>query len=443
MELAELKKIVQDNGIVGAGGAGFPTYGKLDERAQTILLNCAECEPLLKLHRQLLKAHAYEIMKTFQMVADTVKAEEAIIGIKSEYKDTVETLKEHIGEFPHMRIHLLPSAYPVGDEVVLIYEATGKVIRPGGLPIEAGVAVFNVETMFNIYRAVELKQPVTDKVVTIVGEVEHPISVRLPLGCSIENAVKFAGQITTEDPVYIVGGPMMGFVGTASMPITKTTNAILVMPSDHKLVQRTQSSSSIELKRAASICCQCEECTNLCPRNMLGHPIEPHLFMRSAANQDFQNLNIFLDTFFCCSCGTCELFACPQGLAPRTLITIYKNGLKKAGVKPPADILPTAVNAAREYRKVPEKRLEARLGLAKYNKPAPLDDQTVSVKTVVEKMSQHIGVPAVPAVTVGMQVKRGDVIGKAAEGLSVAIHASINGKVTAVNKNSVTIQSVG
>jgi len=311
MELAELKKIVQDNGIVGAGGAGFPTYGKLDERAQTILLNCAECEPLLKLHRQLLKAHAYEIMKTFQMVADTVKAEEAIIGIKSEYKDTVETLKEHIGEFPHMRIHLLPSAYPVGDEVVLIYEATGKVIRPGGLPIEAGVAVFNVETMFNIYRAVELKQPVTDKVVTIVGEVEHPISVRLPLGCSIENAVKFAGQITTEDPVYIVGGPMMGFVGTASMPITKTTNAILVMPSDHKLVQRTQSSSSIELKRAASICCQCEECTNLCPRNMLGHPIEPHLFMRSAANQDFQNLNIFLDTFFCCSCGICELFACP------------------------------------------------------------------------------------------------------------------------------------
>jgi len=255
--------------------------------------------------------------------------------------------------------------------------------------------------------------------------------------------VKFAGQITTEDPVYIVGGPMMGFVGTASMPITKTTNAILVMPSDHKLVQRTQSSSSIELKRAASICCQCEECTNLCPRNMLGHPIEPHLFMRSAANQDFQNLNIFLDTFFCCSCGICELFACPQGLAPRTLITIYKNGLKKAGVKPPADILPTAVNAAREYRKVPEKRLEARLGLAKYNKPAPLDDQTVSVKTVVEKMSQHIGVPAVPAVTVGMQVKRGDVIGKAAEGLSVAIHASINGKVTAVNKNSVTIQSVG
>lgn len=443
MELAELKKIVQDNGIVGAGGAGFPTYGKLDERAQTILLNCAECEPLLKLHRQLLKAHAYEIMKTFQMVADTVKAKEAVIGIKSEYKDTVETLQEYIGEFPDMRIHLLPSAYPMGDEVVLIYEATGKVIRPGGLPIEAGVAVFNVETMYNIYRAVELGQPVTDKVVTIVGEVEHPVSVRLPLGCSVENAVKFAGEITTEDPVYIIGGPMMGFVGKASMPITKTTNAILVMPADHKLVQRTQSSSSIELKRAASICCQCEECTNLCPRNMLGHPIEPHLFMRSAANQDFQNLNIFLDTFFCCSCGVCELFACPQGLAPRTLITTYKNGLRKAGVKPPVEVLPAAVSAAREYRKVPEKRLEARLGLTKYNKPAPLQDQTAAVRNVVVKMSQHIGAPAVPAVTAGMMVQKGDVIGKAAEGLSVAVHASVSGKVTAVNKESVTIQSIG
>ena len=185
MELQELKDLLQKSGIVGAGGAGFPTYAKLDERAETILLNCAECEPLLKLHRQLLKEHAYEILKTFSMVADTVRAGSGIIGIKGEYKETIQALRQYIGEFPKLSIKLLDSAYPMGDEVVLIYEATGRVIRPGGLPIEAGVAVFNVETIYNVYRAVEFGAPVTDKVVSVVGEVEHPVSVRVPVGCRI------------------------------------------------------------------------------------------------------------------------------------------------------------------------------------------------------------------------------------------------------------------
>ena len=144
MDSKELSKIIKDNGIVGAGGAGFPTYMKIDERAQTILLNCAECEPLLKLHRQLLQTHAEEILETFQLVADTVGAERAIVGIKEVYKDTVAALKECIHKFPKVSLHLLDSVYPMGDEVVLIYEATGKVVRPGGLPIEEGIAVFNV-----------------------------------------------------------------------------------------------------------------------------------------------------------------------------------------------------------------------------------------------------------------------------------------------------------
>ena len=443
MELSELKKIVQDNGIVGAGGAGFPTYGKLDERADTIILNCAECEPLLKLHRQLLKAHAYEIMKTFQMVADTVHAREAIIGIKEEYKETVDALKAHIGEFTQMKIHFLPNAYPMGDEVVLIYEATGKVIRPGGLPIEAGVAVFNVETMYNIYRAVELHHPVTDKVITIVGEVEHPVTVRVPIGCSIEDAVKQAGRITTKDPVYFIGGPMMGFIGSAQQQVTKTTNAVLVLPREHKLVQKKNSKSSIELKRAASICCQCDACTAMCPRNLLGHPITPNLFMRSAANQDFQNMNTYLDTFFCCGCGVCELYACPQGLSPRTLITQYKNGLRAAGVKAPKIEEAAPVKSAREYRLVPEHRLAARLGLSKYEAEAPLQDEVLSFPHVVVKLSQHIGAPAVAVVTAGSMVQAGDMIGRPADGLSVAIHASITGKVVAVDQNAVTIQKIG
>lgn len=114
-----------------APAAQFPTYAKLTDKADTILMNCAECEPLLKLHRQLLEKHAYEIMKTFNLVAETVGASEAIIGIKKSYVQTVKALQQHIEEFPRIRIHLLEEVYPMGDEVVLIYEATGRVVRPG------------------------------------------------------------------------------------------------------------------------------------------------------------------------------------------------------------------------------------------------------------------------------------------------------------------------
>ncbi len=442
MEIRELTDKIKSFGVVGAGGAGFPTYAKLDERADTILLNCAECEPLLKLHRQLLQQYAGEILETFALIADTVGAGQGIVGIKSEYRQTIDALHEYIDKYPKLKIHELPSAYPMGDEVVLIYEATGKVIKPGGLPIEAGVAVFNVETVYNIWRGLNKDMPVVDKVVSIVGEVENPVTVRVPLGASIGDTVALAGRTTTGDPQYLVGGPMMGRLGKASDPITKTTNAILVLPAEHQLIMNKHSSSSIELKRAASICCQCQTCTDLCPRNMLGHPIEPHKFMRSAANKDFQDMNVFLDTFFCCSCGVCELYACPQGLSPRTLIGEYKAGLRKAGVKPPKGVEPAPVSSIREFRKVPEARLEARLGLTKYDRPAPLDNKVVAVKKVSEPLSQHIGAPAKAVVASGDKVTRGQVIAEAAAGLSVPIHASICGTVTEVTDRYIVIAAI-
>ncbi|MBQ2803751.1 MAG: SLBB domain-containing protein, partial [Lachnospiraceae bacterium] len=320
MEIAILSKILRENGIVGAGGAGFPTYGKLSDKADTILMNCAECEPLLKLHRQLLQVHAREILKAFALIADTVGAKEAIIGIKEEYRSTIEALEEYLPEFPIVRVHKLPGAYPMGDEVVLIYETTKRVVRPGGLPIECGVAVFNVETLYNVYRAVWEKKPVTDKCVTVVGEVERPITVRVPIGTRIDEVVAMAGGITTKEPVYLLGGPMMGSFGSAYQPVTKTTNAVIVLPKNHTLVYRRQNKFSTAVARAASSCCQCQSCTDLCPRHALGHPIEPHLFMRAAANRDFQNMAPFVDTLFCSSCGLCENFSCPQGLSPRSMM---------------------------------------------------------------------------------------------------------------------------
>lgn len=444
MDIQMLKQILQENGIVGAGGAGFPTYAKLDERAEIIIMNCAECEPLLKLHRQLLERHAKEILSAFALIAKTVGAKEAVIGIKKEYKATLDALHRYIETYPEMRIQLLPSAYPMGDEVVLIYEATGRVIRPGGLPIEEGVAVFNVETVYNVYRALEGQTPVVDKLVTVVGEVEHPVTVRVPLGTTIEQTVRCAGEITAKEPVFLVGGPMMGNLAGADSVVTKTTNAVIVLEQTHALVQKKRHNAAIDLKRAASSCCQCQTCTDLCPRHALGHPIEPHKFMRSAANQDFQETNVFLDTMFCSSCGLCEMYSCPQGLSPRSLIADYKAGLRSAGVKPPAGVQPAPVKESREYRRVPEKRLAARLGLTQYDVEAPLQEDsyvtgTYPVGKVKLMFSQHIGAPAVPLVKAGTVVHKGEMIAQPGQGLSVALHASIDGVVQKVESTYLVI----
>ncbi len=441
MEIKELSRIIKDNGVVGAGGAGFPTYVKIDERANTIIMNCAECEPLLKLHRQLLQLYAKEILETFSLIADTVGAAEAIIGIKAEYKQAIEALHQYIELYPNVRLHLLQGVYPMGDEVILIYEATGKVIRPGGLPIEAGIAVFNVETVYNIYRGLQNGEPVVDKVVSVVGEVENPITVRVPLGCSIEEVVSTAGKLTTEHPVYMLGGPMMGKICSRYDTVTKTTNAILVLPENHLIVQKKNRTASIDMKRAASACCQCQMCTDLCPRHALGHPIEPHKFMRSAANKDFQDANVFINTLFCSSCGLCEMYACPQGLSPRTLMDEYKTGLRKAGVKIAKDSETTTIKESREYRKTPEERLTARLGLSRYDKPAPLYDNVVSVLKVKELLSQHIGLPAKALVKAGDMVYRGQVIGRETEGISVPVHASVSGRVTDVTERYIMIEA--
>ncbi|KAI4448750.1 Ion-translocating oxidoreductase complex subunit C [Eubacterium plexicaudatum ASF492] len=439
MEIEQLSKLIQENGIVGAGGAGFPSYAKLNAKTETLILNCAECEPLLKLHRQLLEKYAAEIADTFYKIGRTVGAKEMVIGIKKSYKKTIEALHAVLDAYPNMRLGLLDEVYPAGDEVVLIYEVTKKVVKPGGLPIDCGVAVFNVETVYNVYRAVEKNIPVIDKLVSVVGEVEHPVTVRVPIGTSIEETVRLAGNNTHDDPVYFIGGPMMGQIGSGLQPVTKTTNAVLVLPQDHLIVRKKQRKASIDLKRAAASCCQCTMCTDLCPRNRLGHPIEPHLFMRAATCKDVQEPNIFINTMFCSSCGLCEMYSCMQGLSPRSLIADYKAGLRANGIKPPK-AEPKPVGTERDYRKVPMARLMARLDLAKYNKKAPLADEAITVSKVKILLSQHIGAPAAAVVHAGEQVQKGQMIAQPAQGLSVGIHASISGTVSAVTDQYIVIE---
>ena len=276
--------------------------------------------------------------------------------------------------------------------------------------------------------------------VSVVAEVENPVTVRVPLGCTIEEVVKLAGGKKIKNAVYFIGGPMMGRIGSGLEPVTKTTNAILVLPEDHLIVQKKKRKASIDLKRAAASCCQCTMCTDLCPRNRLGHPIEPHKFMRAATCKDIQDPNIFINTMFCSSCGLCEMYSCMQSLSPRSLMADYKAGLRAAGVKPPQGVVPKPVGEEREYRKVPMERLMARLDLTKYNKEAPLNDEVADMKKVRIPLSQHIGAPAVAVVKVGDKVERGQRLAEPGKGLSVAIHASISGTVTEVGDKFIVIE---
>ena len=428
-------------GVVGAGGAGFPSYAKLNPSADTVILNCAECEPLFKLHRQLLAKYAKEIMMTLTEIADSMGASRAIVAIKPAYTEAAEALKAHLSEFKKIEIKYLPEVYPAGDEVVTIYETTGRVVAPGALPITVGCVVYNVETVYNLYRAWKENAPVTHKYITVAGEVKNPCTLRVPLGITYGELIKLVGGATCEDYALIAGGPMTGRLTVTGDVVTKTSNALLVMPKNSYVVQKRLTPVTISTKRAMAACCQCRMCTDLCSRNLLGHPIEPHKVMRAVASGAPRQLEALVGSFSCSSCGLCEMFSCGQGLNPRAIINEVKGKLRENGVTPPKGIEPKPVNKDIEYRQVPEYRLVARMGLKKYDTPAPLVDVDVRVGEVKVMLAQGIGAAAKAVVKKGDSVSCGSLVGRFdADKLGVAVHSPMDGRVKEVTDKYVIIE---
>ena len=441
MQLEKLSKIMQESGIVGAGGAGFPAYAKLDKRADTIILNCAECEPLFKVHRQLLEKYAYEIVSTFSMVADAVEAEHAIVAIKPSYKGVEAAVRAAMVTFPKVSISFLPEIYPAGDEVILTYETTGRAIKPGNIPISVGVTVFNVETMLDVYRAVNENAGVTHKYVMVAGEVKEPKVLRVPIGMTFKEVADLCGGSKIDDPAYLAGGPMTGKISTPHGLITKTTNAVILLPQDHYIVQRKTVKPNIGMKRAMSACCSCRMCTDLCSRNLVGHPIGPQAFMHGISHNKVFDMKPFLDTFYCSQCGLCEMYSCMQGLSPATLIGAYRDGLRSKGITPPKDPEFTGVSDKRAYRLVPVARLIKHLGISKYNVETPIDETAISPNRLTLSLHQNIGAYSVALVKKGDKVTAGQAVAKAPDDkLGVAIHSPIDGKIAEINDKFIIIE---
>ena len=422
---------VRQAGVVGAGGGGFPAHVKLAARADTLIANGAECEPLLHKDAVLMEEEAAALVKGMQLAAEAVGSKDVVIGIKAKKKHAVEAATE-ASKGINVRIHLLGDYYPAGDEYDLVYEVTGRLIPPAGIPINVCVVVNNIETFINIAHAAEGK-PVTHKMLTIAGAVKSPVTLRVPIGTSYRDAIAATGGLTTNDPVLCIGGLMMGqHTDNLDTPITKTVTGVVILPRDHHVMERKLKPNKVQARIGKSACDQCRYCTEYCPRFLLGYQVEPHAVMRSlaftATGADYWNQFAAL----CCSCGLCTLYACPEELYPKEACDNSKAEMRAGNIKWTGPMTPKP-HAMREGRRVPIKSLMRKLQLQDYDHPAPLRPTPLQPDRVTLPLKQSAGVPARSLVAAGDRVTAGQLIAEPpANSLGALLHAPFAARVESV-----------
>ena len=207
------------------------------------------------------------------------------------------------------------------------------------------------------------------------------------------------------------------------------------MRAEHSLIVQRNTPWHMIANRAKAVCCNCLACTEVCPRNLLGHSLEPHRIMQAIGHGNAEDSEVLSRALLCSECGACDSFGCQMGLSPRQVNSELKKQLSKAGIKNTHHHKPAKVRSNREYHLIPTKRLVARLGLLPYDVKAPLSTEPIVAKEVRLPLSQHLGAPAKAVVQVGDCVKKGDLIGKIPDGAAVSanVHASISGRIFAVD----------
>lgn len=443
MTFEELQKIVYEAGIVGAGGAGFPTHRKFSDKVEQIIVNAAECEPLMMVDHHILEHHLQPLVDTLNLLIDTMGAKEAIIGIKGKNMHLLDEKIVASLKGTKVKIKEIPDIYPAGDEVVLTYETTGKIIPEGSIPVMVGVMVINVETVYNIHKAVTKHTPVTEKYITIGGDTKEDITVKAPVGMKISELLAASGYTDLADKSVINGGPMMGkLVDLENDVVTKTTKGLLIFPNTHSIIQRKKMPMRMTLKRASAACCNCTMCSDMCPRNLLGYDINVHKTVRAASHSEVTDTEAFLQSSLCCGCGVCTVIACQQMLDPQAISMEIKGSLGKHGLKRQNNKAPEKVREERASRLVSSAVLIDRLGIRKYVKDK-VERRNIDFnpKTVYIELKQHVGAPASATVKAGDKVKVGDIVAQTpADSLGTTMHASINGKVKAVTDRFVIIE---
>ena len=441
--MADLKQLLKDNGVVGAGGAGFPSYCKLAEGADTLLINAVECEPLLYTSYTLMQERIRDIVIGMRAVMEYGKIARGLLAVK-DYRAKKLGYADGQELAPGVFIKYIPNVYPMGDEINLIYTATGRVVPPGQLPITRGVIVFNTETIYNIGLVVQFNQPVTKTYLTISGDTDKAYCVKVPVGMKISEVLKIMNVNVPDTHVVIDGGPSMGtVVNLATDVVKKPCSGLLILPKTIPAVANKLRTKEDNFRRASSVCCQCNRCTDMCPRHLLGYPLEPHKMVRSTLSAAMADPELIKTATMCCGCDICSTLACCQEISPMQIIKEYKGILAKNRMKYMADPNEQFTPSPdREARMVSAGKWKEMLGVAKYDKFPPIYvEEKLKATEVYVPMSQHIGAPAVPIVAVGDLVEENQMIAKAAEGLSVPHFAPITGRVTYVDAKTIVIHA--
>jgi electron transport complex protein RnfC len=311
----EIIKRIQEAGVVGMGGATFPTHVKLvppkGMKAEVLLINGVECEPYLTSDHRLMLEKTEEILVGIQLLMKAMNVDKAVIGIENNKPDAIKLLNEKCKAYQGVSVVALKVQYPQGGEKQLINAVTGKEVPSGGLPIAVGAVVSNVGTAFAVYEAIQKNKPLFERVVTVTGKgVEKPSNFMVRIGTATTELVEAAGGLPENTGKIISGGPMMGrAIRTLDVPVTKGTSGILLMKEE-------------EANRGECISCiRCSRCTTVCPMGL-----EPYLLMTLGEKQIFdraENERI-MD---CIECGSCS-YTCPSN---RPLLDYIRFGKGKVG----------------------------------------------------------------------------------------------------------------
>ena len=325
LSAAELQQIVREAGIVGLGGATFPTAVKITppngKKIEKLVINGAECEPYLTADHRLMLEKSAEIIDGIRLMMLALDVKEALVGVEDNKPDVIQKLSE-IADDPkrdpldQVRVLPLKSRYPQGAEKVLVQACTGRKVPAGKLPADVGCLVMNIGSLSFLASYMRTGMPLTLKRVTLDGSaIAHPQNVIVPVGTPIKDVVAFCGGYKAEPKKLIMGGPMMGVAITSDeLPILKQNNAILAF--DQREAQLRQPTA----------CIRCGRCVAACPMHLMPTKLE-----QAVERQDVEALQS-LDIMTCMECGCCS-FSCPAGRRLVQAIRLGKNYVRKAGGK--------------------------------------------------------------------------------------------------------------